>query len=58
MGSTCRAQNLYGQMLVAKIWLDNPEDTTSIKSEDLFPYSDDLLYETLKKTKPSLKELY
>ena len=40
-------------MLVAKIWLDNPEDTTSIKSEDLFPYSDDLLYETLKKTLPN-----
>lgn len=58
MGSTCRTRNFYSQMVVAKIWLDDPSDTTSLTDYDLFPYEKDLLYKTLFASKPVLHDLY
>ncbi|OCQ02081.1 hypothetical protein AKH15_07095 [Vibrio parahaemolyticus] len=58
MGSNCRSRNFYEQMIVAKIWLDDPEDKTSLNSSKLFPYHDDLLFEVLDKSQPELSELY
>ena len=58
MGATCRSRNFYEQMIVAKIWLDDHDDKTSLKSHELFPYHDDLLFEVLYKSQPALSELY
>lgn len=58
MGSNCRSRNFYEQMIVAKIWLDDLKDITSLSSQDLFPYHDDLLYDLLYKSEPEISELY
>lgn len=57
-GSSCRAQNFYSKMLIAKIWLDENQDFTKQSSDQLFPYENDLLYDVLRKSKPSLSDLY
>lgn len=58
MGATCRNRNFYSHMIIAKIWLDNASDITSLKSEDLFPYHSDKLYQSFKNSRPKLEELY
>ncbi|ACF01013.1 hypothetical protein Rpal_2499 [Rhodopseudomonas palustris TIE-1] len=59
IGATNRNQNFYGVMIVAKIWLGDDNPTTSLVDVDLFPpESDDLLFSTLKSSRPKLEELY
>jgi hypothetical protein len=59
MGSTCRAQNFYANMIVACIYLEDTSIQTSLRDEDLFPGPDsDLLYRTLLDSRPVLKGLY
>ena len=59
MGSTCRAQNFYGKMIVACIHLDDASIESSLSDDDLFPTRDnDLLYDTLIASRPALEGLY
>lgn len=59
MGSTCRTQNFYSNMIVARIYLDGEGTQTSLTDEELFPpRAEDLLYHTLRESRPELKDLY
>ena len=59
MGSTCRAQNFYSNMIVARIFLDGDSIQSALQDEDLFPTSvNDLLYLTLLESQPPLEGLY
>jgi hypothetical protein len=59
MGSTCRTQNFYGNMIVARIYLTSDAIETSISDDELFPSpADDLLYQTLRESRPELVGLY
>jgi hypothetical protein len=57
-GSTCRARNFYGKMIIAKIWLDDETELTTLSDDDLFPYETDLLFKTLHESRPKVTELY
>jgi hypothetical protein len=59
MGSTCRAQNFYNNMVVAKIYLQGESIETSLEDYNLFPPpKGDLLYRTLLESRPPLEGLY
>jgi hypothetical protein len=59
MGSTCRAQNFYANMIVARIFLDDVKIESALTDEDLFPAPEhDLLYQTLIESRPVLEHLY
>lgn len=59
MGSTCRTQNFYNNMVIAKIYIDGDEIQTILKDEELFPGPNaDLLYSTLLASRPTLEDLY
>jgi hypothetical protein len=59
MGSTCRIQNFYSNMIVARIYLDDGWIQSSLSDEDLFPdRNNDLLYSTLLDSRPPLEGLY
>lgn len=59
MGSTCRTQNFYNNMVVAKIYLQGGSIETSLEDDDLFPSPEnDLLYRTLLESRPPLEGLY
>jgi hypothetical protein len=59
MGSTCRSQNFYNNMVVARIHIEGDAVVTSLADEDLFPSTeDDLLYRTLRESRPPLEGLY
>jgi hypothetical protein len=58
-GSTSRTQNFYNNMVVAKIYLESEAIKTSLEDDDLFPTpEDDLLYRTLRESRPALTDLY
>ena len=59
MGSTCRTQNFYNNMIVARIYLESDCIQTSLTDDDLFPSpAEDLLYHTLQQSRPELVGLY
>lgn len=59
MGSTCRSQNFYNNMVVAHIHIEGDAVVTSLADEDLFPSpANDLLYRTLRESRPPLEGLY
>jgi hypothetical protein len=58
-GASNRTQNFYGIMIVAQITLGPNEPLTNLVDTDLFPpESDDLLYATLRASRPVLESLY
>ncbi len=58
-GATNRTQNLYGLMIVARIWLGADGPVTSLSDTDLFPIeADDQLLRTLRASRPELEGLY
>lgn len=59
MGSTCRAHNFYGNMVVARIFIEGDGLQSSLRDEDLFPSrQDDLLFSTLLDSRPAVEGLY
>lgn len=59
MGSSCRTQNFYSNMFVARIYLNSDAIATSISDDELFPSpADDMLYKTLRESRPELVGLY
>lgn len=58
-GSTNRTQNFYADMIIAIIRLDQQVPETTLTDEDLFPPpEEDLLYATLRESRPYLDGLY
>lgn len=58
-GSTRERQNLYGNLVVARIYLHGSDFVSTRQPADLFPCEeDDLLYKTLRESSPRPEGLY